>query len=94
MRQSIESRHLHQHWCHIYDRQARRVNGTLSGDARWTKESKRNPNQVIVAPSSAKRDVGKHNVDRNGSKVARDAATVPIKLVCLGDWRCDVCAGS
>jgi hypothetical protein len=61
------------------------VNGSLRGDARWTKESKGKPNQVVVSPSpvpSSKLDNG-----RSGSKLGGDAALM--ELACRGDWRCD-----
>ena len=61
------------------------MNGSLSGDARWTKESKGKPNQVVASPSPIASS--KPDIDRGGSKVGGDAATM--ELVCRGDWRCD-----
>lgn len=61
------------------------MNGSLSGDARWTKESKGKPNQVVVSPSPV--PSSKTVIDRGGSKVGGDVALM--ELVCRGDWRCD-----
>jgi hypothetical protein len=60
------------------------VNGSPSGDARWTKESKGRPNQ-LVSPSPV--PSSKPDIDRGGSKVGGDAALR--EPVCRGDWRCD-----
>ena len=61
------------------------MNGSLSGDARWTKESKGKPNQVVVSPSPV--TSSKPDADRGGSKVGEDVALK--EPVCREGWRCD-----
>ena len=57
------------------------MNGSLSGDVRWTKESKGKPNQAVVSPSPIASS--KPDIDVGGSKVGGDA--VLKELVCHGD---------
>jgi hypothetical protein len=59
--------------------------GSFSGDAKWMKESKGKPNQVVVSPSPF--PSSELDIDSGGSKVSRDAALM--ELVCRVDWRCD-----
>ena len=61
------------------------MNGLLSGDTRWTKESKGKPNQLVALPSPIASS--KPDIDVGGSKVGGDAALM--ELVCCGDWRFD-----
>ena len=57
------------------------MNGSLSGDARWTKESKGKLNQAVVSPSPIASS--KPDIDIGGFKISSDTALK--ELVCHGD---------